>query len=99
VDENAMPPPDLVNREFTATRPKIQAGTITWNAANAATCLAGTTFPAACETWWAKGSTAPEVCNEVLVGTVPNGGACEISLECATLGAGCDPMTKKCTPP
>ena len=75
---------------------KIVAGTIHFNAADAATCLAGITFPA-CAMYWANGPNAPAACATALVGTIADGGACVVDYECSNGMSYCDETTKKCT--
>ena len=75
---------------------RIAAGTITWNATDAAACVAGITF-GTCEQFWQQGPNMPAACDTALVGKVADGGACVIDLECTNLQSYCDETTKKCT--
>jgi len=76
---------------------QITAGTIKFNAADAATCLAGLTFPATCADFWQNGPTMPAACDTALVGTIADGQACVVDLECSNVQSYCDPTSKKCT--
>ena len=75
---------------------KITAGTIKWNAADATTCLAGVTF-GTCTEFWQNGPNMPAACDTALVGTIADGQACAVDLECSNIQSYCDPTTKKCT--
>ena len=74
----------------------ITAGTLVFNATDAAACVAGITFPA-CTAFWTDGPNAPAACNTALVGKVADGGTCAIDYECSNVMSYCDDTTKKCT--
>lgn len=76
---------------------QITAGTIKYNAADAATCVSGLTFPA-CTTFWTAGPTAPPACSTAIVGTIADGQACLVDYECSGAQSYCDTTSKKCTP-
>jgi hypothetical protein len=86
---------DMYNNP-TAVAAAISGGTIIWNPADAAACLAGITFPA-CAEYWMNGANEPAACATALVGKVADGGACVVDFECASVTSYCDPTSKKCT--
>lgn len=79
-----------------AVEAAITSGKIQFNAADAAACIAGITFPA-CAQFWADGPTAPASCGTALVGTVADGGTCATDYECSNGASYCDETSKKCT--
>jgi hypothetical protein len=76
---------------------KINAGKILFDAQAATQCLAGITV-GTCQQFWNEGPDFPAVCDQALVGTVANGGTCDIDWECQSLQSYCDDATSKCTP-
>ncbi|HEY5946771.1 MAG TPA: hypothetical protein VIV40_14810 [Kofleriaceae bacterium] len=79
-----------------AVAAQITAGTITWNPADAMTCLAGITF-GTCAEFWMSGANQPAACATALVGHVADGAACVVDYECSNASSYCDATTKKCT--
>lgn len=75
---------------------QIAAGKITFNAADAAACVAGVTF-GTCTEFWQQGPQLPAACDTALVGTVADGGACVTHIDCANPNSYCDETSNKCT--
>jgi hypothetical protein len=73
----------------------ITAGTIDFDGAAAADCIAGIPAPT-CSSYWTDGPAYPAACDSALVGKVADGAACTIDLECTNPESGCDPSTHKC---
>jgi hypothetical protein len=81
----------------TVVEQQITAGKIKFNGADAATCVAGLTFPA-CTTFWTAGPNGPAACDTAMQGTVADGAACLVDYECTGETSYCDETSKKCTP-
>jgi hypothetical protein len=75
-----------------------KAGTIKFTVADATTCLAGITF-GTCSEFWDDGASMPAACDTAVIGTVQDGGACVIDLECANESSYCDASTDTCSLP
>jgi hypothetical protein len=88
---------DAANYDMPAqVEAQITAGTIRFNGADAAACVAGIAF-GTCQAFWDQGPTFPAACDTALVGTVADGGACIVDYECSSFTSYCDETTKKCT--
>ena len=74
---------------------QIVAGKITFNPADAASCIAGITF-GTCTEFWQTGGNFPQACATALVGTVADGGACVTHIDCTNPSSYCEGA--KCTP-
>jgi hypothetical protein len=77
---------------------EIIKGNIVFDAAEAATCLAGITY-GTCTDFWTNGAMYPTACNDALYGLVADGGACVTDYDCAgtdTTDSVC--TTGKCAP-
>lgn len=74
---------------------EVTAGQIKWNATNASACIP--TLGYTCNNFFTQGLTGQTVCQQVLVGTVQNGGQCLDDWQCATWTSYCDQNTRKCT--
>jgi hypothetical protein len=74
----------------------VTAGKITFDGQAAADCIAGIAAPT-CSTYWTDGPDWPAACDRAMVGTVADGGACDIDFECASITSYCDETTLKCT--
>lgn len=77
---------------------RVAAGTIQFNAADAATCVGGIAFGTCTEFWTQGPTTVPPACATALVGTLADGATCVIDYECIGATSYCDDATKKCTP-
>ena len=76
---------------------EITAGKIHYDAAAAASCVAGITY-ASCSDFWTNGGNYPASCDTALVGTVANGGACVVDYDCSSADSVCDPTAHTCGP-
>lgn len=76
---------------------QINAGTIKWNVADANDCIAGMTF-GTCTEYWQDGPQMPDSCSTALYGTIADGQACVVDLECASDTSFCDETSRVCTP-
>jgi hypothetical protein len=90
-------PPDDVQAEVRA----VAAGRLSYRAQQAVDCL-GTPWPLACDQGQLS-PTPPAACQGVFVGTVGDGGACYLDVECegegCVLDAGCPGLCQPQTPP
>jgi hypothetical protein len=74
----------------------VAAGRIAYTEVAATECLAGISFPATCAEYWMVGPTFPQICSAALIGTVADGGACTIDIDCTGADTFCESGT--CTP-
>jgi hypothetical protein len=68
----------------------VTGGTIDYDGAAAGTCLAGLTSWGTCAQFWAGDSPIPAECDDVFAGTVADGGACMVDLECSGAESWCN---------
>jgi hypothetical protein len=75
-----------INAEFwgvDSINAAVEAGTVQFDQAAADECLGSQPSAPQCSAFWQEGPGVPEACWAALAGTVPNGGACQISFECS----------------
>ncbi len=77
---------------------EITAGKIHFDAAAAASCVAGIMFGTCTDFWAGTGGTIPSGCSTALVGTVADGGACVVDYDCSSAQSVCDPTAHTCGP-
>jgi hypothetical protein len=82
---------------YSVINSEIAAGKITWNPTDAATCLAGLTYPSSCSTYWNNGPNYPAACKTALVGKAADGSACLVDWDCSDWNAYCDGTSHKCS--
>jgi hypothetical protein len=75
----------------------ISKGTIVYDGAAAASCIAGIPAPN-CATYWTAEPNWPASCDTAMVGKTADGGACTVDFECSSAQAMCDDTSKKCAP-
>jgi len=67
----------------------VEAGRIAYDSADAEACLDGTDF-GTCQMFFERTYQTPAACDTTFVGTVPEGGECVTSDDCADDNATCD---------
>jgi len=86
---DAYDQPSAVEQEITENH-------ISYSAPNAATCIAGITFPADCASFWMNGPLYPSSCGAAMRGLVADGDPCTTSYECLNGDSVCDPNILVC---
>jgi hypothetical protein len=71
-----------------AVRDAVNAGTILFDRNAATACLADLNW-GTCDQYWNGQSPLPAACGQALVGTIADGGACMIDLECSSDDSWC----------
>lgn len=79
-----------------AVESEIGANHISFSASLAADCLAGTTFPSDCATFWQTGATYAPACGSALRGLVADGDPCVVDYDCLEGGSTCDQNVLVC---
>ena len=83
--------------EPSAVESEIAANHITFSASLAADCLAGTTYPTDCATFWQSGALYAPACGSALRGLVADGSPCVVDYDCLEGGSTCSLDTLVCT--
>lgn len=73
----------------------IADGVIGFDGDAATDCLNGIAY-SDCVTYWDNGTELPDACDVVFIGTVVDGGACNVDFDCASVTAICDDLTSVC---
>jgi len=75
----------------------ISDGIIGYDVDAANDCLNGIAY-SDCLTYWQNGTELPDACDGVFIGTVPDGGACNVDFDCASVTSICDELSAECEP-
>jgi hypothetical protein len=81
-----------------AVESEITLNHISYSASLAASCIAGTTFPSDCATFWQNGALYAPSCGSALRGLVADGAPCVVDFDCLEGGSYCDLNALVCAP-